>query len=53
MRTGRGLDVAGEGIDKCTVDEPMMMAAALLARLTGVLETAIAEPGTRVCDPKT
>ena len=53
VRTGRGLDVAGEGNGKCTVDEPIMMAAALLARLIGVLETVIADPGIRVCDPKT
>lgn len=48
VRAGRGLKVAGGGIGKGTVDEPTMMAAALLMRLMGVLETVMAEPGWRV-----
>lgn len=53
VRAGRGLKVAGGGIGKGTVDEPMMMGAALLMRLMQVLETVMAEPGCRVWDPRT
>ena len=52
VMTGSATEGAGGGAVRGMMDDPMAMAAALVARLMMVLEMVIAEPGTRVCDPK-
>ena len=52
--TGTTATEVGEtGADNLMADEPMAIEAAFVAKLMTVLETVIAEPGTRVCDPMT
>ena len=51
-RTGRALEMVGAGAAGGVVEDPMKRAEAPVARLMAVLETVIAEPGTRVWVPK-
>lgn len=53
VRTGRAAELAGFGTASGMTDDPIATAAALVARLTTVFDTVIAEPGTRVWDPRT
>ena len=52
--TGRAFEAAvAAGMANGIVEDPMITAAAFVARLITLSETVIAEPGTSVCDPRT
>lgn len=51
--TGSAVTIPEPGTASGIVDEPMTTAAAFEAKLIGVFETVMAEPGTRVWDPMT
>lgn len=53
VMTGRAAETVGAGTANGIFEDPTKTAEAPVARLMTVLETVMAEPGMRVCEPKT